>query len=50
MIAARWVEVDAVEASASGGSGVALESSVAASETKGATLALTSVAGSSWVI
>jgi hypothetical protein len=50
MVAARWVEVVAVEASASGSSGVVLESSVAASETKGATLALASVAGSSVVI
>jgi hypothetical protein len=40
MVAARWVEVVAVEASASGGSGVALESSVTVSETEGATLAL----------
>jgi hypothetical protein len=47
MVATRWVEVVAVEASASGGSGVALESSIAASETKGAALALASVAGSS---
>jgi hypothetical protein len=49
MVAARWVEVVAVEASASGSSGVGLESSVAASETKGAALALASVAGSSRV-
>jgi hypothetical protein len=47
-VAARRVEVIAVEASASGGSGVVLESSVAASETEGATLA--SAAGSSVVI
>jgi hypothetical protein len=46
MIDTRWVEVVAVETSASGGSGVGLESSVAASETEGATLALASVAGS----
>jgi hypothetical protein len=42
--------VVAIEASASGGSGVALESSVAASETEGATLAFASAAGSSVVI
>jgi hypothetical protein len=39
-----------VEASASGSSDVGLESSVAASKTEGATLALASVAGSSVVI
>jgi hypothetical protein len=50
MVAAHWVEVVAIEASASGGSGVALESSVAASETEGATLALASAASSSVVI
>jgi hypothetical protein len=50
MVAARWVEMVAVEASASGGSSVALESSVAASETEGMTFALASVAGSSRVI
>jgi hypothetical protein len=52
MVVARWVEVVGVEASASGGSGVALESSVAALETKGAALALAlaSAAGSSMVI
>jgi hypothetical protein len=49
MVAARWVEVVAAEASASGSSDVGLESSVTASETKGATLALASVAGSSRV-
>jgi hypothetical protein len=42
--------VVAVEASAFGGSGVVLESSVAASETEGATLALASMTGSSVVI
>jgi hypothetical protein len=42
--------VVAVEASASGSSDVGLESSVVASETEGATLALASVAGSSVVI
>jgi hypothetical protein len=50
MVAAHWVEVVAVEASASRSSGVDLESSVAASETKGTTLALAFVAGSSVVI
>jgi hypothetical protein len=49
MIDARWVEVVAVEASASGGSDVGLESSVAAFKTEGTTLALASVAGSSGV-
>jgi hypothetical protein len=42
--------VVAIEASTSGGLGMALESSVAASETKGAILALASAAGSSVVI
>jgi hypothetical protein len=42
--------VVAVEASASGGSGVELESSVAALETEGTTLALASATGSSVVI
>jgi hypothetical protein len=50
MVAAHWVEVVAVEASASGSSDIGLESSVAASETEGAALALASVAGSSVVI
>jgi hypothetical protein len=49
MVAARWVEVVAVEASASRSSNVGLESSVAASETEGTALALVSVAGSSGV-
>jgi hypothetical protein len=49
MVASRWVEVVAVEASASGSSEVGLESSVAASETEGMALALASVAGSSGV-
>ena len=49
MVVARWVEVVAIEASASGSSDVGLGSSVAASETEGATLALASVAGSSGV-
>jgi hypothetical protein len=49
MVAIRWVEVVAVEASTSGSSDVGLESLVATSETEGAALALASVAGSSWV-
>jgi hypothetical protein len=49
MVAARWVEVVAVEASASGSLDVGLESLVAVSETEGAALALASVAGSSGV-
>jgi hypothetical protein len=49
MVATRWVEVVAVEASASGSSDVGLASSVATSETEGAALALASVAGSSGV-
>jgi hypothetical protein len=49
MVAARWVEVVAVEASASRSSGVGLQSSVAASKIEGTTLALASVAGSSGV-
>jgi hypothetical protein len=49
MVVARWVEVVAAEASASGSSDVGLESSVTASETEGATLALASVARSSGV-
>jgi hypothetical protein len=50
MVAARWIDVVAIEASASGSSDIGLESSVAALETEGATLALASVAGSSGVI
>jgi hypothetical protein len=46
MVATHWVEVVAVEASASGSSDVGLESSVAASKTEGATLVLASVASS----
>jgi hypothetical protein len=49
MVAARWVEVVAVEASASGSSDVGLGSLVAASETEGVALALASVACSSRV-
>jgi hypothetical protein len=50
MIAAHWVKVVAIEASASGSSDVGLESSVATSEIEGVTRALASVAGSSGVI
>jgi hypothetical protein len=49
MIDACWVEVVAIEVSTSGSSDVGLQSSVAASETKGAALALASVTGSSGV-
>jgi hypothetical protein len=49
MVAARWVKVVAVEASASGSSDVGLESSITVSETEGAALVLASVAGSSGV-
>jgi hypothetical protein len=49
MIAARWVEVVAVEASASGSLDVRLESSVVASEFESEALVLALVAGSSGV-
>jgi hypothetical protein len=49
MVAARWVEVVAVEASASRSTDVGLESSVAASETESEALVLASVASSSGV-
>jgi hypothetical protein len=49
MVAARWVEVVAVEASATRSSDVGLENSVVASETKSGALVLASVAGSSGV-
>jgi hypothetical protein len=49
MVAARCVEVVAIEASASGSSDIGLESSVATSETEGAALALAPMAGSSGV-
>jgi hypothetical protein len=49
MVAARWVEVVVVEASASESSNVGLKNSIAASETEGAPLVLASVAGSSGV-
>jgi hypothetical protein len=49
MVAARWVEVVAVEASASESSDVGLGSSVATSETEGVVLALALVADSSRV-
>jgi hypothetical protein len=49
MVATCWVEVVAVEASASGSSDVGLKSSVAASKTESTALVLASVAGSSGV-
>jgi hypothetical protein len=49
MVATRWVEVVAVEASASRSSDVGLENSIAASKTEGEALVLASVAGSSGV-
>jgi hypothetical protein len=49
MVAARGVEVVAVEASTSGISDVGLESSVAASESESEALVLALVAGSSGV-
>jgi hypothetical protein len=49
MVAARWIEVVAVEASAFGSLDVGLENSVDASKTKGAAPVLASAAGSSRV-
>jgi hypothetical protein len=49
LVAAHWVEVVAVEASASGSSDFGLESLAAASETKSEALVLASAAGSSEV-
>jgi hypothetical protein len=49
MVAAHWVEVAAVEASASGSSDVGLESSASVSETESGAFVLASVAGSSGV-
>jgi hypothetical protein len=49
MVAAHWVEVVVVEASASRSSDVGLENSVATSETEGAALVLAWTAGSSRV-
>jgi hypothetical protein len=49
MVATRWVEVVAVEASASGSLDVELENLVAASEIESEALVLASVAGSSGV-
>jgi hypothetical protein len=49
MVAAHWVEVVAVEASASGSSDVGLEDSSSMSETESGALVLASVAGSSGV-
>jgi hypothetical protein len=49
MVAARWVEVVAIEASASGSSDVGLENLAAASETESGALILALVASSSGV-
>jgi hypothetical protein len=49
MVAARWVEVVAIEASASGSSDVGLENLAVASETESEALVLALVAGSSGV-
>jgi hypothetical protein len=49
MVAARWVKVVAIEASASRSSDVGLESSAAVWETESEALALASAAGSSGV-
>jgi hypothetical protein len=49
MVVARWVEVVAAEASASGSSDVGLESSAVASKIESGTFALAVVAGSSGV-
>jgi hypothetical protein len=49
MVAARWIEVVAAEASASGSSDIGLESLATASETESGALVLASVAGSSGV-
>jgi hypothetical protein len=50
MVAAHWVEVDAVEASAFGSLDVGLESLAAVSKTESEALALVSAAGSSRVV
>jgi hypothetical protein len=49
MVAARWVEVVAVEASASGNSDIGLEGSTSVSETESEALVLASAAGSARV-
>jgi hypothetical protein len=49
MVATRWVEVAAVEASASGSSDVGLESSAAVSEIESRALVLASATSSSRV-
>jgi hypothetical protein len=49
MVATHWVEVVAVEASASGTSDVGLESLASMSETESGALVLASAAGSSGV-
>jgi hypothetical protein len=50
MVAVHWVEVLAVEASASRSPSIVLESSVAVSGTEGVALALVSAADSSVVV
>jgi hypothetical protein len=49
MVVVHWVEVFVAKASASGSSGVVLETLVAVSKSKGVALALASAAGSSVV-
>jgi hypothetical protein len=49
-VAAHWVEVLAAETSASGSSGIVLESSVVVPGTKGATLTLAFAVGSTVVV
>jgi hypothetical protein len=49
MVSARWVEVVAVDASASGNSDVGLEGSTSVSETESEALVLAAAAGSSGV-
>jgi hypothetical protein len=49
MVAARWVEVVAVEASASGNSDIGLQGSASVLETESEALVLASTAGSSGV-
>jgi hypothetical protein len=50
MVAAHWLKVLAAEAYGSRSLGVVLERSVTVSRTKGTTLALASVVGSSMVV
>jgi hypothetical protein len=49
MVAAHWVEVVVVEASASGSSDIGLENSASVSKTESGTLVLASATGSSGV-